>query len=335
VRVCILGAGGLGSVIGGYLAQAGVDVTLIGRAAHVESIRRDGLFITGRRGDFRIRANLAAVTSAAQAQGEFDYFILLVKSKDTASALESAGLLRDRVRCALSLQNEPYRAEKLIAWIGESRVIGAVTIEGGTLLEPGRANNHVTAQTTAYFGELDGSVSPRTQALAEAFNRAGLPSKAIENVRQAVWEKLIQIGSASGWSVSTLPAVPSLCFFQGMLVREGAEHYVQISRELLAVYKAMGFRPQNYFAPFSRFKEFETQSFEDAVESALDVGRYMQQNDVRSRTSMHEDVLQGRRSESEEIFRPLLDKAQEVGVEVPTFRAVYRVMAVVNHYLRA
>ena len=110
---------------------------------------------------------------------------------------------------------------------------------------------------------------------------------------------------------------------------------MQLSRELLAVYTAMGFRPQNYFAPFSRFKEIEGLSFDEAVESALEMGRYMQAHDVRSRTSMHEDLLNGRRTESEEIFRPLLDKAQELGVDVPAFRSVYRVMAVLNHHLRA
>lgn len=334
MRVCILGAGGLGSVIGGYLAGSGVDVTLIGRAAHMDAIRRDGLRISGRLGERVVRQNLTAIESAEQASGAFDYLILLVKSKDTAAALRGAEMLRERVRCALSLQNEPYRADKLSEWIGASKVIGAVTIEGGTLVEPGHANNHVTADTTAYFGELDGSVSARTQALAEAFTRAGLKSAAVRDIQQAVWEKLIQIGCASGWSVSTLPAIPRLCFFEGLLVREGAEHYVQINREMLAVYKAMGFQPQNYFAPFSRFKEIDAQSFEDAVESALGVARYMQTNDVRSRTSMHDDLLRGRRTESEEIFRPLVDKARELRVPIPTFEAVYRVMAVLNHHLQ-
>ena len=50
MRWCILGAGGLGSVIGGYLAKAGEEVTLIGRPAHMQAIRERGLRITGLRG---------------------------------------------------------------------------------------------------------------------------------------------------------------------------------------------------------------------------------------------------------------------------------------------
>lgn len=334
MRVCILGAGGLGSVVGGYLARSGADVTLIGRPAHVEAIRRDGLRISGRLGEFRIRENLSAVTSADEAQGRFDYLILLVKSKDTAAALAGAERLRERVDTALSLQNEPYRADKLARWIGAEKVIGAVTIEGGTLVEPGHANNHVTSDTTAYFGELDGRASPRVQRLAEAFTRAGLKSAAVTNIVQVIWEKLVQIGCASGWSVSTLPAIPSLVFSDGMKVREGAEHYVQLSKELLSIYKALGYQPQNFFVPFSRLKEIDSLSFDQAVDASMGVARHMEANGIRSRTSMHDDLLRGRKTEAEEIFRPFIDKAAELGLAIPTVQVVYRVMTVLNYHLK-
>lgn len=335
MRVCVLGAGGLGSVIGGYLAHSGVDVTLIGRAAHVDAIRRDGLRITGRLGEFRIRENLTAVTSPEQASGHFDYLILLVKSKDTESALAGAASLRERVDTALSLQNDFHRADKLVQWIGASKVIGAVTIEGGTLTAPGHANNHVTSDTTAYFGELDGTLSTRAECLADSCTRAGLKSAAVSNIVQVTWEKLVQIGCASGWSVSTLPAIPALTFSDGMKVRAGAEHFVQISRELLSVYRAIGYQPQNFFAPFSRLKEIDALSFEEAVDASLAIAQHMEAKGIRSRTSMHDDVLRGRRTESEDIFRPFIDKARELGLEIPTVQAIYRVFAVLNHHLEA
>lgn len=334
MRVCILGAGGLGSVVGGYLARTGVDVTLIARPAHVDAIVANGLRITGRLGEIHVRENLAAVTTAEEAHGHFDYLILLVKSKDTEGALASAVALRDRVDTVLSLQNDPRRAEKLMRWIQPAKVIGAVTIEGGTLVEPGLVNNHVTSTTTCYFGELDGSESPRVQRLAEAFTRAGLKSAAVTNIVQVTWEKLTQIGSASGWSVSTLPAIPSLCFVDGIKIREGAEHYVQLTKELLSVYTGLGYQPQNFFAPFSRLKEIHSLSFEAAVQSALGVGTYMEANNLRSRTSMHDDLLRGRKTEAEEIFRPFIEKAAELGLEIPTVMAVHRMMAVLNHYLK-
>ncbi len=334
MRVCILGAGGLGSIVGGYLAQSGVEVVLIARPAHVEAIRRGGLRISGRRGEMCITENLTAVSSAEEAEGHFDYLILLVKSKDTDSALAGATSLRDRVDTVLSLQNEPARAERLQRWIEPSKVIGAVTVEGGTLVEPGHVNNHVTAVKTAYFGELDGSESLRVKRVAEAFTKAGLASLAVSNIMQVTWEKLVQVAAASGWSVSTLAAIPELCFIDGIKIREGAEHNVQITRELLSVYKAMGYRPQNFFAPFSRLKEIDELSMDEAVQVMMEVGAYMEAKNIRSRTSMHDDLLRGRRTESDEMLRPFIDKAAELGLEVPTVTAVWRTMTVLNHYLK-
>lgn len=153
MRIVVLGAGGLGSALGGYLAATGVDVTLVGRPAHVEAIRRDGLRIVGRRGDVLIKEHLTAVDHATAASGPFDYLILAVKAKDTATALADADPLRDVVTTALSVQNTVAKDSALADWIGGDRVIGASTIEGGTLEAPGLVRNHVTARVTAYFGD--------------------------------------------------------------------------------------------------------------------------------------------------------------------------------------
>jgi 2-dehydropantoate 2-reductase len=120
----------------------------------------------------------------------------------------------------------------------------------------------------------------------------------------------------------------------GITIHEGAEHYVQIARELLSVYKAIGFQPQNYFAPFSRLRELDALPFHEAVDLMLGVGRHMRENKVQSRTSMHDDVLRGRRTEAEEIFRPFIDKAAELGLQIPTVTAVYRILTVLNHHLK-
>ncbi|MGH7963733.1 MAG: ketopantoate reductase family protein [Candidatus Binatia bacterium] len=254
MRVCILGAGGLGSVVGGYLARVGIDVILIGRPAHVEAIRRHGLHITGVRGEFHIQDHLTAVSSPQEAEGSFNYLILVVKGKDSQTALQEANGLRARTQAALSLQNSVVKDDILRRWIGPGKVLGAMTTEGATLVEPGHVHNHMTIPNTAYFGELNGPITPRVEKLTAAFQQAGLQSQATENIVQVEWEKLTQIATASGWSVMTLAAVPDLTFVDGLQVREGAEHYVQLSKELLSVYKGLGYTPQNFFAPISRLK---------------------------------------------------------------------------------
>jgi len=335
MRICILGAGGLGSVIGGYLAQAGVDVTLIGRPAHMQAIAQRGLRISGIRGECVIKDHLTPFTHPREAEGAFDYLILLVKGKDNQQALQDAAVLTGRVSTVLSLQNGVGKNDILEQWVGADKVIGASTIEGGTLVEPGYVRNTLTTPTTAYFGERDGSSSRRVQELTTAFNRAGLGAQAVANITQVEWEKLLQIATASGWSVTTLAGVSRLTFADGVAVREGAEHYVQLATELLALYKALGYTPQDFYAPLSRFRHFESWSFTEAVEQVMEMGRRLQAQGMTGRTSMHEDVLRGRKTEVDFILKPFVEKAETLGIASPTVRAVYRISKTVDQYLAA
>ncbi|HAC34748.1 MAG TPA: ketopantoate reductase family protein [Gammaproteobacteria bacterium] len=333
MRFVILGAGGLGSIIGGYLAQAGEDVTLIGRQAHMDAINQNGLKITGCRGDHHVKENLTGVTSPDAAEGEFDYLILLVKGKDTETALAEASGLLERCKNVLSLQNGIGKETRLREWAGD-KVIGASTIEGGTLHEPGHAANPITTPTTAYFGELDGGITPRIEAITDAFNRAGLGARSMEDIYHVLWEKLVQIGTASGWSVSTL-AGGDLYFADGLAVREGAEHYVALARDLLKVYGALGYEPENFYAPMSQFKELNSVSDDEAIQIMNALGERMK-NDPggrSGRTSMHEDVVRGRKTEVDELLKPFLDKAAELNIEIPTATAVYRIIKVLDNYL--
>jgi 2-dehydropantoate 2-reductase len=335
MRVLIMGAGGLGSVVGGYLAHTGVDVTLVARPAHAQAIREKGLKITGVRGEFLIKDNLIAIDDPTQAQGEFDYFALMTKAKDSETALKQCDPLKDRIHCVFSFQNAMGKEEILARWIGREKVIGAATIEGATLMEPGVCINPLTTPTTAYFGELDGKITPRVETITDAFNKAGFGTKAVSNIMQVLWEKLVQIGNASGWSVTTLAALDSLYFADGLCVREGAEHYVQIAKELLSIYRGLGFTPQNFFAPMSRLKEMDAMSFEEAVQAMMAQGKELKEKGlVRGRTSMHEDVLRRKKTEVDYIIKPFLEQSKALNIPIPTVTAVYRIIKTIDTYLQ-
>ena len=331
MRFVILGAGGLGSVIGGYLAKAGEDVTLICRQAHADAVNTQGLKISGVRGDHLVRENLSAVTTPDEAEGEFDHLIILVKGKDTETALAQAEGLKARCKNVFSLQNGIGKEERLREWAGRDKVVGASTIEGGTLHEPGVASNPLTTPITAWFGELDGGTSPRTEALAEAFTRAGLEARSVPNIMQVLWEKLVQIGTASGWSVSTLGL--RLYFQDGLLIRQGAEHYVALAKDFLRVYGAMGYTPQNFYAPMSQFKELNELDFEGGVAMMMKLGERLKQQGMRGRTSMHEDVIRGKKTEVDYLLKPFLDKAAELNLDVPVLESVYRIVKTQDAYL--
>ena len=213
-------------------------------------------------------------------------------------------------------------------------MIGFSTIEAGNLVEPGHVHNGLTIPTTNYIGEMDGTLTPRVEALADAFNRAGMGTKAVTNIRQVLWEKLTQICGAAAWSVSCLAGGKDLAYPDGLVVPEGAAHYVQVGRDALAVYKAMGYTPQNFYAPVSKLKELDAvEDFDAAVEMMMELGRGMQAQGYRGTTSMHEDVRRGKKTEVDWIIKPLIDKGHELGVPVPTLTAAYRIIKTLDTYL--
>lgn len=333
MKYVILGAGGLGSVVGGYLAHTGQEVTLIGRQAHMDAIARDGLRITGPKGDFCIRENLTLTTHPDQVAGAHDYLIVCVKSKDMESTLADAQDLVRRVGTVLTLQNGIDKEPRLQAWAGPGKVVGASTMEGATLVAPGTCINPFTGPATAYFGELDGTLTPRVQELARAFTAARMSARAVDNIKQVTWEKLVQIGLASSWSVSNL-AGGDFYFIDGITVREGAESYMQIALELLSVYRALGYEPQDFYAPMTQFRDLEKGTFDQGVALLMAWGNQLKAANMKSRTSMHVDFTRGRKLEVDEIIKPFIDKARELGIAIPTVVAAYRTIKLLDHYLK-
>ena len=321
MRVCILGAGGLGSIIGGHLARKGADVTLVARPAHAEAVTNNGLKLTGIHGEHQIK-NITAVSNAEQSKGDFDYLFLGVKSKDTETILAENSSLKGRVATACSFQNNVVKEQVLGDFFGPEQVIGFATIEAGHLEGPGHAVHNFSIPNASYFGEMDGSVTPRVEAIVAAFNNADMPAKAMTNIPQVIWEKVCQIANAASWSVSTLAGNKELAMGEGMCVREGAEHYVQVAREFISVLKALGYPPQNFFAPVSQLKELDSGGFEEAVQTVMKIGQGMLQQGYKSRPSMMVDVIRGRKTEVDHTVWPFIEKADEMDNEVPSLRAV-------------
>ena len=213
MNICILGAGALGSAIGGALAEAGAAVTLVTRnAAHVAAIRHGGL---------RLRAGAAAGVAVperrvavraqtdALALGVMDLVIVLVKSFHTREALQAARHLVGPRTVVMSLQNGLGHEDILADVVGRAQVMAGKTYVGGVLLEPGLIQASIAGKETL-IGELDGSISTRVLAIAAVFRDAGLAITLSENIVGAMWDKLlvnVATGALSGISGLTYGAL--------------------------------------------------------------------------------------------------------------------------------
>jgi len=194
VKIAILGAGALGCAIGSTLTQGGNEVWLVDAfAAHVEAMRRDGLLVDSAEGSRRIKVR---ATTDATDVGPVDVVIVLVKSFHTDAAMRGALALVGSQTVVLSLQNGLGHEDVLADIVGRERVLAGKTYVGGVLRAPGHIQAGVAGKLT-FIGELDGQITDRVTAIAEAFNASGLATTVSSNIMGTMWDKLL-INVATG-----------------------------------------------------------------------------------------------------------------------------------------
>lgn len=206
MNICFAGAGALGSSLGGVLAAGGSDVVLVDTwKAHVDAINQHGLML--RMGGVEQRVAVRAATSF-ESVGTADLVIVLVKSFATREAIASARPVIGDHTLVMSIQNGLGHEEILAEAVGRQRVLGAKTYAGGQLLSPGHVVAGIAGKETL-IGELDGSVTPRAQAVADTFSRAGLATKVSGNIMGVMWDKLlINVATGALAGITGLPYGP-------------------------------------------------------------------------------------------------------------------------------
>ncbi len=198
-HVVVLGAGAMGSLFGGLVAEGGLDVTLVDPwQEHIDSIREHGLKMVGYGGDRHISVNATTDPSSIESA---DLVFVQCKANFNAAAAESVRHLfaagGDTV--AISFQNGLGNEEQLAEYFGKDRVLGGLTAQGASIESPGVVRNH--AELPSYIGEMSGGLSDRTRTIADLLSGANLPTEASENIRLDIWRKLmanIAISAVSG-----------------------------------------------------------------------------------------------------------------------------------------
>jgi 2-dehydropantoate 2-reductase len=226
LRVAVVGAGALGSFVGARLAQSGQAVVLIGRAAHVQAVQRDGLLLRTAGGVERVRLQAGTELAAVR---DADLVLVCVKSADTDSvARQLAPLLAARA-WVLSLQNGVDNAALLARHLSQPVAVAAAYI-AAALPEPGVVQHAgglaMVMGRCAAQGESSAPRPPTLPALAALFSHAGFAVRLTDQPLLALWDKLIVncacnaisgLASAAYGAMAALPAIREL---QAAVVRE-------------------------------------------------------------------------------------------------------------------
>ncbi|MBI2886794.1 MAG: 2-dehydropantoate 2-reductase [Chloroflexi bacterium] len=319
MRIVVLGAGALGSIIAGHLARAGEDVVVVARGDRAGYLRQHGITITGL-ADFN--SACPVITDPLELRGA-DVLIMAVKTYDTAAAL--APLRHLDVATVLSVQNGVLKNEQLADAFGPGKTVGAAAFFSGEVLTEGSAR--FTLNQGFYVGELPEGTSERVQQLVGALARAGVQAEATAHIQSIEWSKfVVWVG---GTVLSLLTRLETHKFLSDP---DAALICTRLMRETAALATTRGIALEDM--PSFPVKTVTSVTEAEGVEKSREVGAIMQARAPMHRYSSLQDLEHGRRLEVEETLGYVVAKAATAGLAVPTVDTCYRLILGINRFVR-
>lgn len=223
----------MGSLFGALLAEAGHEVWLLDNwKEHLAAIAGKGLTI-----DYKNHTRTIPLKTTLRADeiGPSDLALVFVKSYHTEAVAGTAAAIAGAKGVVMTLQNGLGNAETLAECLPQNRIIAGTTSHGATLLGPGHIRHAGTGQTV--IGNWDGEEMAAVNAIAADFSKAGIECRAVTDVRQVIWEKLlVNVG------INAITALTGIR--NGQLLDMGITRDLSRSavEEAMAVAKAKGIR---------------------------------------------------------------------------------------------
>ncbi|KAB1192828.1 2-dehydropantoate 2-reductase [Haloferax sp. MBLA0076] len=284
MRILVFGAGSLGTLVGGLLASVH-DVTLVGRNRHVSRVSKTGLDIVDAES-----AHVSPAATTTETGHDADLALVTVKSFDTPAAAEA--LEACDVDAVLSLQNG--MTEEVLESALDVPVLAGTATYGARLVAPGRVE--CTGIGRVVLGVLDGGTSPLAERVGKAFRDAGIRTLVAADMPRRRWEKLAVNAGIN--AVTALSRVEN----GGLAAGEASEVAHRAARETARVARFEGARLPNRVA-------------REAIDRVID-------QTAANRSSMLQDVEDGKRTEVDAINGAVVDTAEQYDYEVPTNRTL-------------
>ena len=278
--VVVFGAGSLGSLIGGLLS-AQHDVTLVGRPAHVDAVRADGLRLAGL---IERRVHPDAVTELDADATAADLAVVTVKAYDTGAAAEA--LAGCDLGAALSLQNGMGNEETLAGRL-DCPVLAGTTDYGARYREPGVVECTGVGRVTLgpRPGDESEAAGETASRVGAAFDGVGIETRVEPDMRPHLWEKLAVNAGIN--PVTALARVENGALLDEPLAGVAAGAAVEVA----AVARAAG--------------------VDLPGETAREAVRRVAEATATNRSSMLQDVDAGRRTEVDAIAGYVVERSDE------------------------
>jgi 2-dehydropantoate 2-reductase len=305
MKICIYGAGAVGGLIAGRLAQAGHAVSVVARGAHLTAIREHGLRIVSEKNEVKVKIR---AESDPALLGPQDCVIVAVKAQSLPEVAAAMGpLLGADTSIVTAMNGVPWwffdrlafgggklrldtldPGGKLAAAMPTARIVGCVVHLAASTPEPGLIRHNMGQRLI--LGEPGGKNTARTRNLIEALQAAGFEAVESAFIEKDFWVKLL--GNVSFNPVSAL----TLATANRMIADDYIKSYmVAIMRECLAIGRAVGVDAD--IDPEAR------------MDMARKLGAF--------KTSMLQDMEAGKKLEIDGLLTGTLEVAKKAGVAAP------------------
>jgi 2-dehydropantoate 2-reductase len=295
-RVCVIGAGVIGSLFAGHLAQVADVCVLTRRREHADALNAEGLRVTGR-SDVHAR-----VTASDDPDSLPGFDVGIVATKATGLEQAAAALEGRFPEATIVTTLNGLGAEEVVRARGDWPIVSGVTFMSGTK----HSDTHVeyVLDTETWLGPYEETPFERVEEIADLIERAGLKAEALPDLRPAQWSKLVFNATVN--SVAALTGLPHDHHFADEKAPTDLGHLVHdLVDEGKAVAVAAGI-------------ELHDDPWEMNVLAT--------QRGSAHYPSMLEDVEAHRQTEIDLITGALVREAERHGVPVPLHTAMYRLV---------
>jgi 2-dehydropantoate 2-reductase len=293
-RIAVVGAGAIGSYYGARLALAGADVRFLMRS-DLEHVRANGLTLRER--DTTRRLAPVAAFGSTKEIGPVDVVLVTLKTTSNATLSSLLPPLLGRETMVVTLQNGLGNEELIASLVGGERVLGGLCFIAVTREAPGELVGYHTPGAVA-LGEFGRPAGERTGRLAEWFQRAGVNCRAVDNLAEARWRKLI-------WNVP----------FNGLAVAAGGITTDKILADPALAGEVRALMDEVAHAARQFGYDVPEEFIQQQIDLTPPMGAYKPSSLV--------DFLAGREVEVEAIWGAPLRRAQSASLAMPRLSQLY------------
>ncbi len=308
MKTLIIGAGAVGTIVAGMLAQKGFDVHLVCKnKQQAEHINKIGLaFEIKKRTYYQpIKAfdNITPLTNK-----HYDYIFFTTKAFDMQTPAQQALAKLSENGLMVPFQ-DGYCEEMLTRIAGSERVVGAIIAWGATY----NNDKHLASMSSKgemIIGKLDGSDDPRLDNLQYMLNQIA-PTKVVNNIHEQIYSKLIinscvtTLGAITGYNVGALITVKKL-----------RNTFLQIINEAILVADILKIEIPDYTDRINYYRLVRGTSIYHRLRKHIHILIFgFKYRKVKS--SGLQSLERNEQTEVDYLNGYLVDKANEIGIELP------------------